>query len=61
LVHEAGGRLTGLDGLPPRYDRESVRHGTLVAANGELQPDILTAVAEAEREIARSRPVKRPG
>jgi myo-inositol-1(or 4)-monophosphatase len=61
LVHEAGGRLTGLDGLPPRYDRESVRHAALAAANGELQPGLLAAVAEAEREIARGRPAKRPG
>ena len=33
LVHEAGGRLTGLDGAAPRYNREIPRHGVLAAAN----------------------------
>ena len=38
LVHEAGGRLTGLDGAALRYNQEIPRHGALAAANQELQP-----------------------
>jgi len=55
LVHEAGGRLTGLDGAALRYNREIPRHGALAAANQTLQPILLAKVAEAEREIARWR------
>ncbi len=56
LVHEAGGRLTGLDGAALRYNQEIPRHGALAAANKGLQPILLAAVAEAGREVAR-----RPG
>lgn len=53
LVHEAGGRLTGLDGSVPLYNQEVPRHGALAAANETLQPKVLAAAAEASREVAR--------
>lgn len=55
LVHEAGGRLTGLDGLAPCYNRERLTHGVLGAANSELQGELLTVlrgVAESRRQAA---------
>jgi myo-inositol-1(or 4)-monophosphatase len=55
LVHEAGGVLTGLNGALLRYNQDISRHGALVAANPELQPIMLAAVAEAELEVARRR------
>jgi myo-inositol-1(or 4)-monophosphatase len=55
LVHEAGGRLTGLDGAALRYNQEIPRHGVLAAANDKLQPILLAAVAEAGQEIAQRR------
>lgn len=55
LVHEAGGRLTGLDGAALRYNQEVPRHGALAAANARLQPILLARVAEAGQEIARRR------
>jgi myo-inositol-1(or 4)-monophosphatase len=61
LVHEAGGRLTGLDGEKPRYNRENVRHGVLAAANESLHPLLLALVAEAEQEVGRGLPAKHPG
>ena len=51
-MHEAGGRLTGLDGAALRYNQEIPRHGVLAAANEGLQPILLAKVAEAGREIA---------
>jgi myo-inositol-1(or 4)-monophosphatase len=55
LVHEAGGRLTGLDGNPPRYNMPVPRHGALAAANPRLHGDLLAMVKEAGREVARGR------
>jgi myo-inositol-1(or 4)-monophosphatase len=55
LVHEAGGVLTGLNGAALRYNQDIPRHGALVAANSELHPIMLEAVAEAEAELARRR------
>jgi fructose-1,6-bisphosphatase/inositol monophosphatase family enzyme len=55
LVHEAGGRLTGLDAAAPRYNQETPRHGALVAANDRLLPALLAAVEEAERQVSRGR------
>lgn len=51
LVHEAGGRLTGLDGRAPRYNREGLTHGVLGAANGALQAELLAVL----RSVAESR------
>ncbi|HEX9904211.1 MAG TPA: inositol monophosphatase family protein [Propylenella sp.] len=61
LVHEAGGRLTGLDGAAPCYNREFLRHGVLAATSAELQPAFLAVVAEAGREVARGLPPRRSG
>ncbi len=55
LVHEAGGRLTGLDGNPPRYNLPVPRHGVLVAANARLHTEILEMVEKAGREVAHGR------
>jgi myo-inositol-1(or 4)-monophosphatase len=55
LVHEAGGRLTGLDGVALRYNQEIPRHAALAAANMRLQPILLARVAEACQEIVRRR------
>jgi myo-inositol-1(or 4)-monophosphatase len=55
LVHEAGGRLTELDGRVPRYNQEIPRHGVLAAANVNLLPALLASTAEAGREVARGR------
>jgi myo-inositol-1(or 4)-monophosphatase len=55
LVHEAGGRLTELDGTVPRYNQEIPRHGVLAASNAILLPALLASTAEAGREVARGR------
>ena len=55
LVHEAGGRLTGLDGMPPRYNQAVPRHGVLAATNSRLHPRVLATVEDAGREVARGR------
>ena len=57
LVHEAGGRLTGLDGNPPLYNKAEPRHGVLAAANSRLHPRLLAMVEAAGREVARGRRV----
>jgi myo-inositol-1(or 4)-monophosphatase len=56
LVHEAGGRLTGLDGAAPRYNRETLTHGVLGAANGALQDELLSVL----RTVAENRAAGRP-
>jgi myo-inositol-1(or 4)-monophosphatase len=43
LVHEAGGRLGGIDGVPVRYDAAG-RHPVLVAANAVLWPAAVALV-----------------
>jgi myo-inositol-1(or 4)-monophosphatase len=53
LVHEAGGRLVGLDGSAPRYNRETPRHGVVAASNGALLPELCAAVEAAAREVSR--------
>ena len=52
-MHEAGGRVTELDGTAPIYNQEIPRHGALAAANEKLLPAMLTMVGEAAREVAR--------
>jgi myo-inositol-1(or 4)-monophosphatase len=57
LVHEAGGRLTDLEGEAPRYNREIPRHGVLAAANARLHPALLAMLADVARErVAAGRP-----
>lgn len=53
LVHEAGGKLTGLDGSAPRYNRLVTRHGALAAAGEALHPALLAAVHAAARDVSR--------
>lgn len=60
LVHEAGGRLTGVDGAAPSYNGDIPRHGTLAASNPKLQPMLLAAVRSAEDEVARGRSLSSP-
>ncbi len=55
LVHEAGGRITGLDGTAPRYNQEVPRHGALVAANERLLPALRATMETAAREVSRGR------
>lgn len=43
LVHEAGGRLTTLDGLPLVYNAPVPRHGALVSAGAALHKLIVAA------------------
>ena len=52
LVHEAGGRLTDLDGKVPVYNREIPRHGVLAAANAKLQAELLARLREVALERA---------
>jgi myo-inositol-1(or 4)-monophosphatase len=52
LVHEAGGRLAGLDGARPRYNRQERRHPALVAATPELSDAMAALVAMAESRRA---------
>lgn len=54
LVHEAGGRLTDLDGSAPAYNRETTRHGVLAAANAKLQPQLLATLQDVAEERARA-------
>lgn len=52
LVHEAGGRLTTLEGAVPVYNRENPVHRVLAAANTELQPRILSLLMDVALERA---------
>jgi myo-inositol-1(or 4)-monophosphatase len=52
LVHEAGGRLTDLDGRVAVYNRAHTRHGVLAAANAKLQPELLARLKEVALERA---------
>ncbi|HWT31657.1 MAG TPA: 3'(2'),5'-bisphosphate nucleotidase CysQ [Propylenella sp.] len=54
LVHEAGGRLTELDGSAPLYNRAIPRHGVLAAANALLQPHLLATLIDVARDRARA-------
>lgn len=47
IVHEAGGRFTGLDGEIPQYNAERPRHGVLAAAPAAMQGDLLAALRRA--------------
>jgi myo-inositol-1(or 4)-monophosphatase len=47
LLHEAGGRLAGLDLAAPRYNRASLTHGPLIAAGSGLAGLDLPSLAGA--------------
>ncbi|HYF54093.1 MAG TPA: 3'(2'),5'-bisphosphate nucleotidase CysQ [Salinarimonas sp.] len=46
LLREAGGRLTGLDGAPPRYNRPDPVHGEMLAAPAALHASALEALSD---------------
>jgi myo-inositol-1(or 4)-monophosphatase len=45
LVEEAGGRVTGLDGAPLRFNRETTRLPGMVATNGVLHDAVMAMIA----------------
>ena len=47
ILHEAGARLTGLDGAAIAYNRQSLAHGHLVAAPPQLQREAIAALGAA--------------
>jgi myo-inositol-1(or 4)-monophosphatase len=53
ILEEAGALLTGFDGAPPTYNRETTRHGGLVAAAPARHAALLSAL-HAERETLSS-------
>jgi myo-inositol-1(or 4)-monophosphatase len=44
ILHEAGGRLTGLDGARPAYNQPEPVHGELLAAARQLHPMLIEAM-----------------
>ena len=48
ILHEAGGKLSGLDGRAPAYNRGDLTHGTLAAAPAATHADLLAAVARGQ-------------
>ncbi len=53
LVHEAGGRLTEVNGNVLCYNEEVPRHGALAAANDSLLPAALATVRGAQRDVGK--------
>ena len=45
IVHEAGGRLSGLDALAVRYNQPQPRHNILIAAHPELHARLLAVLS----------------
>ena len=43
ILHEAGGKLTGLDGRAPVYNRRELKHGPLAAAPAATHAELLAA------------------
>lgn len=52
IVHEAGGRLTALDGTRPRYGLSDARHAPLAAAGLSMHPALLAALRAAHASPA---------
>jgi myo-inositol-1(or 4)-monophosphatase len=48
LIEEAGGRVTGLDGAPLRFNRETTRLPGMVATNGTLHEAVMRMIAAVE-------------
>jgi myo-inositol-1(or 4)-monophosphatase len=48
ILHEAGGKLTGLDGRAPVYNRRDLKHGTLAAASAATHAELVAAVVQAQ-------------
>jgi myo-inositol-1(or 4)-monophosphatase len=55
IVHEAGGRLSGLDGAPPVYNGAEPIHGELAAASSRLHPLVMEAMRTHSPSTARRR------
>jgi myo-inositol-1(or 4)-monophosphatase len=55
IVHEAGGRLSGLDGGPPVYNGAEPVHGELAAASSRLHPLVMEAMRTHPPSTARRR------
>jgi myo-inositol-1(or 4)-monophosphatase len=51
IIHEACGRLTGLDGKPLIYNRTLPRHGVLVAAGAVLHARVLAYAQRLQNTI----------
>jgi myo-inositol-1(or 4)-monophosphatase len=49
ILHEAGGKLTGLDGRAPVYNRRDLEHGALAAASAATHADLVAAIVRAQR------------
>jgi myo-inositol-1(or 4)-monophosphatase len=49
ILHEAGGRLTDLEGQAPRYNQEKTRHGLLLAAPTQIHAQLVGAARRARR------------
>jgi myo-inositol-1(or 4)-monophosphatase len=52
IVHEAGGALTGLDGVPVTYNRPSPVHGTLIAAGRARHRNLVRLLQDRPTTIA---------
>lgn len=47
ILHEAGGVLAGLDGVPPVYNSNNTRHGLLTAAPAQIHTQLNAAARRA--------------
>jgi myo-inositol-1(or 4)-monophosphatase len=52
ILVEAGGRLTGFDGRPPRYNQPEPIHGELVATSRRLHPPLIEAMTARRQPAA---------
>lgn len=48
ILHEAGGKLTELEGRAPVYNRRDLKHGTLAAAPATTHAELLAAIARGQ-------------
>jgi myo-inositol-1(or 4)-monophosphatase len=56
ILHEAGGRLAGLDGCEIVYNRSDTRHGLLTAAPAQIHAEVNAAVRSVDgRAIAQKK------
>jgi myo-inositol-1(or 4)-monophosphatase len=51
ILHEAGGRLTTLDGREIRYNREDTLHGPLIAAPAQIHAEANAAARRANANV----------
>ncbi len=54
LLHEAGARLSTLDGRPPRYNAALPRHGVLTAAPQQLGEELIRALLQSSNNAKAS-------